>query len=180
MKNKINNLLKKIICKALNINVLPIFLVVIVIIFSVFTTEILYQPKSLFKRGFFVELTEDGKVVKKEEKPVDLASLMAIADVNKGAKIFKKCASCHTIGKGEMAKVGPNLYGVVNRPKGSNAGFEYSVAMKNKGGKWDIESINGFITKPKEYVSGTKMAFSGLKKPQDRADVIAYLKQNSQ
>ncbi|MCE2687267.1 MAG: cytochrome c family protein [Rickettsiales bacterium] len=180
MKNKINNLLKKIICKALNINVLTIFLVVIVIIFSVFTTEILYQPKSLFKRGFFVELTEDGKVVKKEEKPVDLASLMAIADVNKGAKIFKKCASCHTIGKGEMAKVGPNLYGVVNRPKGSNAGFEYSVAMKNKGGKWDIESINGFITKPKEYVSGTKMAFSGLKKPQDRADVIAYLKQNSQ
>jgi len=180
MKNKINNLLKKIICKALNINVLTIFLVVIFIIFSVFTTEILYQPKSLFKRGFFVELTEDGKVVKKEEKPVDLASLMAIADVNKGAKIFKKCASCHTIGKGEMAKVGPNLYGVVNRPKGSNAGFEYSVAMKNKGGKWDIESINGFITKPKEYVSGTKMAFSGLKKPQDRADVIAYLKQNSQ
>ncbi len=180
MKNKINNLFKKIACKPLIINIFPALLAVIVIIFSVFATEILYQPKSLFKRGFFVELTEDGKVVKKEEKPVDLASLMAIADANKGAKIFKKCASCHTISKGEMSKVGPNLYGVVNRNKGSAVGFEYSVAMKNKGGKWDIESINSFITKPKEYVSGTKMAFSGLKKPQDRADVIAYLKQNSQ
>ena len=180
MKNKIKNLLKKITYKPFIINILPTFLVVIVIIFSVLATEILYQPKSLFKRGFFVELTEDGKVVKKEEKPVDLASLMAIADVNKGAKIFKKCASCHTIAKGEMAKVGPNLYGVVNRNKGSNAGFEYSVAMKNKGGKWDIESINSFITKPKEYIAGTKMAFSGLRKPQDRADVISYLKQNSQ
>ena len=116
---------------------------------------------------------------KKVEKPVDLAELMKLADLDRGAKIFKKCASCHNILKGEGAKVGPNLNGVVGRMKGSMAGFTYSGAMKEKGGIWDRESINQFITKPKEYISGTKMAFPGLKKPQDRADVILYLEKQS-
>ena len=100
---------------------------------------------------------------------------MQTADENRGAKIFKKCASCHTIKKGEPARVGPNLFGVVNRQKASFSGFSYSKAMSEKGGSWDIESINQFITKPKDYIAGTKMAFGGLKKPQDRADIILFL-----
>lgn len=135
-----------------------------------------YKPKKDIKRGFEIELSADGKpVVKKEEKPIDLATMMKTADFDRGMKIFKKCASCHSIGKGEAARVGPNLYGIIGRKRGSSAGFNYSEAMKAKGGNWDAESINGFITKPKEYLPGTKMAFAGLKKPQDRADVVLYL-----
>lgn len=148
---------------------------VLIIIFSSIIASLLYQPKKMVKRGFEVAVSKDGKPVEKaEEKPVDLASLMASADYNRGAKIAKKCASCHSFGKGEAAKVGPNLYGVIGRQKGSTA-FNYSDAMKAKGGAWDKEAINAFITKPKDYLPGTKMAFAGLRKPQDRADVILFL-----
>lgn len=147
-----------------------------VVLFAILIADLLYQPKKIVKRGFQIELSADGKaVVKKEEKPVDLASLMKIADVDRGAKIFKKCASCHNIAKGEGAKVGPNLFGILGRKRASFAGFSYSEAMKSKGGAWDRDSVNTFITKPKDYVPGTKMAFPGLKKPQDRADVILFL-----
>ncbi len=147
-----------------------------VMILAILLTNLLYHPKKIVKRGFEIEISADGKAVaKKEEKPVDLASLMASADVNRGAKIFKKCASCHTAGRGEGAKVGPNLFGVIGRAKASNSGFAYSEAIKKKGGSWDRNSINEFITKPKDFIPGTKMAFPGLKKPQDRADVILFL-----
>lgn len=149
---------------------------VAILIFAVATTNVLYRPKTDIKRGFQIEIAADGKaVVKKAEKPVDLSAMMATANVDRGAKIFKKCASCHNVAKGEGAKVGPNLFGVIGRAKGGAAGFTYSEAMKAKGGSWDKESINQFITKPKDYIPGTKMAFPGLKKPQDRADVILFL-----
>jgi cytochrome c len=146
-----------------------------IMLFAIIATNLLYHEKKMIKRGFFIEISADGKVVKKEEKPVDFAALMKIADFDRGAKIFKKCASCHTAGKGEGAKVGPNLYGVVGRKRATFAGFAYSEAMKTKGGNWDVESISTFITKPRDFVPGTKMAFPGLKKPQDRADVILFL-----
>ncbi|NBV06002.1 MAG: cytochrome c family protein [Proteobacteria bacterium] len=148
----------------------------ILVIFAILFTNTLYHEKAMIKRGFQVEISADGKpVAKKEEKLIDLATMMKTADFDRGAKIFKKCMSCHSIGKGEAAKVGPNLYGIVGRARGSFAGFSYSAAMKAKGGSWDAESINQFITKPKDYLPGTKMGFAGLKKPQDRADVILYL-----
>lgn len=154
-------------------------LAICVMLFAIVAANLLYRPKPIVKRGFEIEVSADGKaVVKKEEKPVDLASLMKIADFDRGAKVFKKCATCHTIGKGEAAKVGPNLFGVVGRKRGSTV-FAYSEAMKAKGGAWDAESINQFITKPKDYLPGTKMAFQGLKKPQDRADVILYLEKSA-
>jgi cytochrome c len=144
--------------------------------FATIVADLFYQPKIVKKRGYEIEMALDGKpVAKKVEKIVDLSELMKIADIDRGAKIFKKCASCHNAGKGEGAKVGPGLYGVVGRAKGIFAGFSYSDAMKNKGGIWDQASINEFITKPRDYLPGTKMAFAGLKKPQDRADVILYL-----
>lgn len=143
---------------------------------AIILTNLLYQPKPLLKRGFEIELSADGKPVeKKAEKPVDLATMMKTADLDRGAKIFKKCASCHGIEKGGAAKVGPNLFGIVGKKKAVFMGFSYSEAMKAKGGIWDIESINTFIAKPKDFVVGTKMAFPGLKKPQDRADVILFL-----
>lgn len=144
--------------------------------FATIIADLFYQPKIVKKRGYEIEIALDGKPVpKKPEKIIDLAELMSIADIDRGAKIFKKCASCHNVQKGEGAKVGPGLYGVVGRAKGIFAGFSYSEAMRAKGGIWDRDAINQFITKPKEYLPGTKMAFAGLKKPQDRADVILYL-----
>ncbi len=151
----------------------------LVAIFAVLVADLLYQPKNIVKRGFEIEVAVDGKVVeKKEVKPVDLASLMKIADFDRGAKISKKCSTCHSFGKGEAAKVGPNLFGVVGRKKASTT-FAYSEAMKAKGGSWDAESVNQFITKPKDYIPGTKMGFAGLKKPQDRADVILFLEKSA-
>ncbi len=150
-------------------------LALVLTVVAILAADVLYRPKEVTKRGFEIVLSVDGKpVAKKEEKPVDLATMMKTADIDRGMKTFKKCATCHSIGKGEAAKVGPNLYGVVGRKKASTT-FAYSDAMKAKGGAWDSESINTFVTKPKDYVPGTKMAFAGLKKPQDRADVILFL-----
>jgi cytochrome c len=155
---------------------LSFFISILVVFISVIFADLLYRPKQNIKRGFEIELSADGKpVVKKEEKIIDLATLLKTADIDRGIKIFKKCATCHSINKGEAAKVGPNLYAVLGRKRGSMSGFSYSKAMIEKGGSWDAESINQFIAKPREYLPGTKMAFAGLKKPQDRADIILYL-----
>lgn len=147
-----------------------------VVVVATLLASLLYQPKKVVRRGFQIEIAADGKeVVKAEAKPVDLASLMKIADLKRGEKIFKKCASCHVATRGGGNKVGPNLFGIVGRARGSAPGFSYSQAMKAKGGAWDRASVDTFITKPKDFVPGTKMAFPGLKKPQDRADVILFL-----
>ncbi len=106
---------------------------------------------------------------------VPLPTLLAKADPAKGQALTKICATCHSFDKGAAAKVGPNLYGVVDRPKGADAGFAYSDAMKAKGGKWSFEDINAFIANPKAYVPGTKMGYGGEADAGKRADIIAYL-----
>lgn len=178
MKEKLRKIQKDLLRIACE-NYKAVLLSLVVTVFAVIFADLLYRPKVMLKRGYLIEIGSDGKALpKKVEKPIDLGELMKLADVERGAKIFKKCASCHNINKGEGAKVGPNLYAVVNRPKGSMSGFAYSDGLKAKGGIWDRESINQFITKPKDYIAGTKMAFPGLKKPQERADVILYLEKN--
>lgn len=144
-------------------------------LFAVIAANVLYQPKKILKRGFEIEVSAENKAAKKEEKPVDLAAMMRSADAMRGEKIFKKCSSCHNVNRGESAKVGPNLFGIAGRSRGAVAGFSYSAAMKAKGGSWDRASLDSFIAKPKDFLPGTKMAFPGLKKPQDRADVILFL-----
>ena len=97
----------------------------------------------------------------------------------RGENSAKKCAACHTFGKGEPNRVGPNLYGVVGRPKGTEGGFDYSAALKAKGGKWTVEDLNAFIANPKGFVPGTKMTFTGVPRGSERADVIAFLNSKS-
>lgn len=104
-----------------------------------------------------------------------VAALVGAASAEKGAKQFNKCKACHTNDKGGANKVGPHLWGVVGRPKGSVEDFKYSEGMKAKGGNWDNESLIHFLHKPKEYVDGTKMIFSGFPNEADLADIVAYL-----
>ena len=99
------------------------------------------------------------------------------ANVDKGKALFvQQCFTCHTIDKGGANKVGPNQWDIVGRKKASHEGFSYSSALQAKGGEWTYEDINHMIFKPQAFVRGTKMAFAGLPKEQDRADLIAYLR----
>lgn len=118
-----------------------------------------------------VEETGGGDAAPQEE--VDVPALVAAADVAKGETVFKKCAACHKI-DGTNA-VGPHLENVVNRPIGSIGDFKYSGAMAGHGGTWDEASLYHFLQSPKAFVPGTAMAFAGLPKSEDRANVIAYL-----
>ena len=152
---------------------------VAIVLVATLLANLLYRPKVMLKRGYEIAISADGKPVKKVEKPVDIAALMTSANVDNGAKIFKKCATCHNAEKGAGNKVGPNLFAVVGRAKAAAPAFTYSDAMKKKGGSWTRDDLNLFLTKPKDFVAGTKMGFAGLKKPQDRADVILFLEKNA-
>jgi len=109
-----------------------------------------------------------------------ISPLLAKADANAGKAIFKQCQTCHTDEKGGPNRIGPNLWDVVGRKKATEAGFSYSDAMKKFAAAgpdtWDYEGINKFIANPRADVPGTKMTFVGLKKAEDRANVIAYLR----
>ena len=106
---------------------------------------------------------------------------LADGDAAKGAKVFNKCKACHTVEAGKN-KVGPSLHNVVGRTPGSVEGFKYSKAMQEFGASntWDEETLHAYLEKPKDTIPGNKMAFVGLKKEDDREDVIAYLKQQSE
>ncbi len=109
-----------------------------------------------------------------EEAAVDVAALIAAADVAKGEKLFGKCKACHKVEDGAKG-VGPHLWGVVGRPIGAVAGFKYSDPIANHGGDWSLDNLLGFLEAPKTWAPGTKMAFKGLPKIEDRINVIVYL-----
>jgi cytochrome c len=107
---------------------------------------------------------------------VPIETLLASADVAKGAATFKKCASCHTIASGGANGIGPNLFGVLGKPVGKHAaGFAYSTDLAGHGGTWDWANMNVWLTNPKKFASGTKMGFAGISDGQERANVMAYL-----
>ncbi|MEO6433430.1 MAG: cytochrome c family protein [Sphingomicrobium sp.] len=111
------------------------------------------------------------------EEPVE--AYLAKADAAKGATIFNKCAACHTVTNGGPNGLGPNLWGVLGEPVGKGKGFAFSDALAKKGGNWDWQSLNAWLTSPRTFAPGTKMTFAGLGSPQDRADVMAYLNAQS-
>lgn len=104
-----------------------------------------------------------------------VAEAAASGDAAAGQKIFSKCGACHSAEPGGPNKVGPNLAGVVGRPKASHAGFNYSDAMKAKGGNWTLDDLAAFIHNPKGFVPGTKMLFPGISDPGDLGNLLAYL-----
>ncbi|MDT0575822.1 cytochrome c family protein [Croceicoccus sp. F390] len=123
--------------------------------------------------GYIIEAAEDGGAA--EEGP-SLAVLLASADPVAGEAVFAKCTACHTIAQGGANGIGPNLYGVMGLPIGKHvAGFAYSSALSGHGGDWNFENMDAWLKSPRAFADGTKMSFAGLSKPEDRANIIAYL-----
>lgn len=104
------------------------------------------------------------------------SAALAAGDIAKGKKLAKKCTACHTLKEGGKNRLGPNLYGILNKPAAQVEGYKYSKAMKSSGIVWDDHTFTDFITKPKKVVKGTKMSFPGFKKAGQRADLLAYFK----
>ena len=109
----------------------------------------------------------------------NIMALFASASAAEGAKVFKKCAACHSIAEDGGNKIGPALWGVLGRPAGSIPDYKYSKAMAAHGKSWSFEEMNGFLTKPKGWIKGTKMSFAGLKNAKERAAVILYMNENT-
>ncbi|MGE5261557.1 MAG: c-type cytochrome, partial [Actinomycetota bacterium] len=127
--------------------------------------------------GYEVPGTEAEKPGEQKPAGDNLAALLAKGSEKQGEEVAKKCGLCHNFEKGGPNMIGPNLYGVLGRKVASHEGYDYSDALKAKGGTWDYESIDKMITNPGEYVPGTKMAiFPGLPDAQERADVLLFLR----
>lgn len=125
-----------------------------------------------------VEAAADASATAGSEETVDLATLLAGGDAEKGKNVAKKCTACHTFESGGANKIGPNLFSIVGADIAAKDGFSYSDVLLGLEGDWTYEQLNAFLANPKGFAKGTKMAFNGLKKDGDRADMILYLLEN--
>ena len=140
----------------------------------------LFAPHKPAKPGYDIVVPEHPVEEAKPGAPaVPIATLLASADVARGENAAKKCVACHTFQKGGPSLVGPNLWGTINRPKASIAGYNYSTAMKGKSGNWTIDDLDTYLKNPRGMVPGTAMNFPGIPKGTERADIIAFLNSRS-
>jgi len=140
--------------------------------------NILVHPVELDAPVLAIEMEGEETTATAEAEAEDvpsLAVLLASADAAKGAKVAKKCAACHSFDAGGKNKIGPALYGVIGRGVAADTNFSYSGAMRDVGNTWTYEQLDAFLADPKGYAPGTKMSYAGLKKPTDRANLLAYM-----
>ncbi len=144
-----------------------------------FLAEAIYSPIEGRGPGYALPEPEAVAAGPVEEVPtVPLAVLLASASVDRGAAAVRKCQSCHNFGEGEPNKQGPNLYNIVGGPKAHMPDFAYSdilLQQKAEGQVWSYENLDHFLENPRGYAPGTKMAFAGVRSPEERADILAYL-----
>ena len=135
----------------------------------------IFTPKKPALPGYDIPIADipAGGGTAVQEEPIEV--LLANAKPDKGAISAKKCLACHDFAKNGPNKVGPNLYGIVGRARASYPGFAYSAPMKGKGGNWTIQELSAYLLSPRAVVPGTSMAFAGISKGTERADLIAYL-----
>ena len=142
---------------------------------SIVTAEMFHgeRPHTM---GYPIEGVEvEGEGGGEAEQPI--AAFMAAADPQAGEQVFKKCTACHTINQGGANGTGPNLWGTMGAPVAHVAGFNYSPALKEKGGTWTWEAMDAWIKSPRNFAPGTKMTFAGIGKIEDRANLLAYMNQ---
>jgi cytochrome c len=141
------------------------------------TAGAVFSPQMPAKPGYEIAVKEAEPDQAKEGAPKEepITALLATASAERGTNVAKQCAACHTFEKGGPNRVGPNLWGIVGRPVASHPGFNYSAAMKAKGGTWTIEELNEFLRNPRAHIPGTAMTYAGLPRGNQRADLIAYL-----
>lgn len=136
-----------------------------------------FTPSKIEKPGYAIvvpDVPAAGEAAKPE--PAEpIAVRLASSDPKKGETAAKQCAACHTFEKGGPNRVGPNLFGIVDRAKASVAGFNYSAALKAKGGSWTFDDLDHFLTNPKAWLPGTNMSYAGLGRGGQRADLINFL-----
>lgn len=128
------------------------------------------------KVAFPVQIAEAEVVEEVVEEVPSIAMLMVSASADKGARQFAKCKSCHSIDEGGRNGTGPNLYNIVNAPVAGRDGYGYSSALASHGGTWTYDMLDAWLANPKNAIPGNKMSFAGLRKPEQRADLIAYLR----
>jgi cytochrome c len=137
----------------------------------------IFTPPVPAKPGYEIEVKAEQPSAKPAaaapEQPFD--TVLATASAERGSHVAKQCEVCHNLQKGQGPKIGPDLWGVVGRKVASMPGFDYSSALKGKGGTWTFDNLNQWLTKPSAYAPGTKMTFAGLSRENQRADLIAYL-----
>ena len=163
--------------------VLAIAFALLILIFCINLGNFIYYPEiKLTKEGYKIEIKTEISLPEKadeiNEQNLDLTQILQKSNSANGALIFKKCSVCHSIDKGGSIRIGPNLWQIVDKKVAANKTYVYSTAMSekgNKGDKWDITELFAYLKSPKKHVPGTKMAFAGIKKLEDRADLIAYL-----
>ena len=163
------------------------FIIALLIIIAIISiANYLVKPKIPEQQAYKIEIPENedtsqtsASSEKTEINAEPVNPILANASLNDGQKIAKKCTSCHNFQKGEPNKIGPNLYGIIGSSIGKSVGYAYSEAMANFGGKWTYEEVGKFLYKPKAYMEGTKMNFAGLKNVEDRANLILWLRENS-